>query len=350
MGTTGCSPGMMTVTLIRLQYLRCALVLSLAISCLCGASAASEVAPGRLHILVVKTRDIPFYAPALQGFTNGLKARGLGKDRVEFRVVALTGKVSSDDALFATEAANKPALIVTLGTDATRLALKQKVTTPVLFSMVLDPVSIGAVESLEKPGGGFSGSTLLVSPGKQLDALLQYAATARRIGVLFTPGDPTSLSMLAEAEIEAKRLNAAIVPVASPPGQATRDVLASLRGKIDALWLIPDPASSGAKPLEESIAFAHDNRLPVLGSSVAAAQAGALLSLSASVEDLGDVTADMASHILTGAEQPATMRVRGPRRTVLTVNLVTARNIKLNVPPALLHLADEVIDGERDDR
>ena len=300
------------------------------------------------RILVIKTRDVPFYQSALVGFMNGLKQRGYRGDRVEIKTFALTGNPKSDTELVQTQLSHHPDLIVTLGTDATRIIAEQKSSIPTLFSVVLDPVSLGAVKSLEEPGGLFTGTTLLIPPGKQFDALLQSCPKVQRIGVLYTENDPTSLAYLKEAQKDAKRLSLELHAIAIKPDQTSKAALEQLAGTIDALWLIPDPASTGAQEMKDALEFARDWHLPILGASSATVRAGALTALSANLEDMGDVTAEMATHILDGTSSPAKMRVHSPRRTVLTINMDIAHSLKLILSPAMLSLADEVIDSGKD--
>ncbi len=325
------------------------LLLLLAVLLLAGGAAAQRpVIAGRARIVIIKTRDVPFYTAAQQGFVNGLKQRGYRGEKVEIKTVSLTGNAKSDLALTQEQIRKRPNLLVTLGTDATRLVVEQKSDIPTLFSAVLDPVSMGAAKSLEEPGGVFTGTTLLVSPGKQFDALLQSCPKARRIGVLYTENDSTSLAYLKEAQADAKRLGLEVRAVAVKPDQASKAALAGMAGAVDALWLIPDPASTGVQEMTDTLEFARVHKLPILGASSATVRAGALTALSANLEDLGDLTAEMAVRILEGTDSPAKMRARGPRRTQLTLNLDVARLLNIALPDALLSLADEVYDSRKD--
>lgn len=314
-----------------------------------GAARAVRAEGGsRPSILIVKTRDIPFYTPAAQGFADGLKTRGYRQgDRVELNTVALTGNYDLDAKLLRDRLQKRPRLVVTLGTDATRMVAAQNPDVPVLFSMVLDPVRLGVVKSLDSPGGKFTGTTILVSPGKQLEALAQTVPKVRHIGVLYTDKDSTSLAMIQEARQEADRLNLQIIPVPIAEGKpTTRADLDQLKDRAEAIWLIPDPASTGPQALSETMAFAYAQKLPVLGASSSMVKSGALLALSASLEDTGDVTAEMAVRLLEDTGSPADMRVRSPRRTLLAMNLDAARALGLTIPPAMLNLADDVVDTQ----
>ena len=242
---------------------------------------------GKQRVVVIKTRDIPFYNPTVLGFTNGLKSRGYRTgEKIDLIIVALTGNAEDDHALISEQLGKKPALIITMGTDATRLVAAQKPTIPILFSMILDPVSLGLVKSLEIPGGSFSGTTLLVSPGKQFDALLQAASKVHKIGVLYTDKDSTSLSFLTEAAQDAKSLNLEIQAIPVLPGQSSIDALNASKTQFDALWLIPDPASTSAKAFTDTLGYADGHHIPILGASGGTVKAGALVALSAGLEDL----------------------------------------------------------------
>jgi putative ABC transport system substrate-binding protein len=318
----------------------------------CGVAPVMGQRPAsQIRIVVIKTRDFPFYLPAVQGLIDGLKSKGYRiRERLDLKIIALTGKIDSDRVLIAAQVSSKPDLIVTLGTDATRLTADQKPAMPVLFGMVLDPVRLGVVGSIETPGGNFTGITIPVSPGKQLDALLQTAPAVRRIGLLYTDQDPTSIAFLSDAKEDAKRLHVEISAIAVPPSQSARDALKQFPNPPDAIWLLPDPASSAPQALKETLEYANTQHIPVLGTSSATVHAGAIVALSANLEDQGSGIAEMAARILDGTETPAHMRIRGPRRTVLTLNLVTSRKLGIAIPKEVLHLADEVVDADQEEK
>jgi putative tryptophan/tyrosine transport system substrate-binding protein len=300
------------------------------------------------RVLIVKTRDSAFYNPMVEGIIAGLKARGFRVgEQIDLIVIALVGKADEDTKQVHAQMSKHPQLVLAIGTDAALLAASEKTDIPALFGMVLDPISLGLVKSLDAPGGNWSGTTLLISPGKQLDTLTQAFPTAHKIGVLYTDQDATSLALLADAQRDAVRLHLEIVTLPAKHLDTPADDLALFKN-IDAVWLIPDAASTGPKAFKSTLEYARANRLPILGASLAAVRAGATLALSAHLQDLGDVTADMASHILSGTETPAQMRVRSPRRTLLAVNLDAARALGLTIPDAMLHLADEVVDTPKD--
>ena len=306
--------------------------------CLLAIGARAE---GKTRILVVKTRDIPFYQPAVDGFIHGLKSQGY--DNVDIATIALTGDSGKDTGLVR-DKIRGCSLIYAVGTDAARSLGDAQPSMPVLFSMVVDPVRLHLTASLDAPGGDFTGSTLVVNAGKQLDALTQIDPAVHKIGVLYSDGDPTSTAFLDQAKQDADRLGLTIIAAPLAHGASAKAALDTMADQIDAFWIILDPASASAQATTDTIACANTHKKPVLGVSSASVHAGALLALSADPADLGEVTAQMAIPLLQGTATASTMRVRGPRQTKLSVNLVAASALGLTVPDSVLHLADEVVD------
>ncbi len=296
-------------------------------------------------VLIAKSRDIPFYNAVDQAFRRGLASRGFSSNKnLDFTTVSLSGDANKDDAQLRSALARSPALVFTLGTDATTQIAGLHPGAPVLFGMILDPVALGLAASDQSPGGSFTGTTLVVSPGKQFDALIQVMPQVHTIGVIYTDKDPTSLRLLASAQTEARDMNLVVNAQSVSSSEAIDGALQKFSRGVDAIWLIPDPNSTGPDALAETIKFANQHRLPVLGSSSASVHAGALVALSANLDDLGDLSAEMAIPLMEGNSQASSTSVRGPRQTLLSINLKVARTLNITVPESILHLADEVVD------
>ncbi len=296
------------------------------------------------RILVIVSSNSPFYEPATKGFRDGLAQREVANDiRLTFDTLTLTGVVNADRHNIDQRLHGNPDLICAIGSDAVLdlVSLHSKI--PAVFCMILNPVSLGAASTVQKPGGEFTGTTLLVDPGKQLETLQIADPAVKRIGVLYTADDPTSTSFLAMAASEARSLNIALVTRPVKSDQDIGGALKSMAGKVDAMWIIADPMSTDNAALTATANFTHSANIPMLGLSPITVAQGALIALSPNYQDLGDVTAEMAASILSGLAVPATTQVRGPRATILTVNIGVAANLKLTLPADLLHLADQVI-------
>jgi putative ABC transport system substrate-binding protein len=324
---------------IQLLAICLALIISLSV-------VRADPNPTTKRILIIKSRDISFYDATLHGFLDGLKARGYySANGTQSTIIALTGDPVNDSKLVRSELAQNNSLVFTLGTDASVEVQTAHPASPCLFTMILDPVSLGLVKSMAEPGLNFTGTTLLVDPAKQLETFLQVSNAVKKVGVLYTDGNATSLAFLASAKEESTAMNVQIlaVPLADY-ASGGHDALVTLASKVDAFWLIVDPASAGPQALTDTLAVAKQDHLPVLGMSNSNVRDGALLSLSANLKDLGDVDAEMACPLLDGSMTASAMPVRGPRQTLLSINLITAKALGQTVPDSLLHFADEVID------
>lgn len=293
---------------------------------------------------MVKSRDIAFYDSAVDGFMTELRSQGYDAPRLSVQTIALNGDEKKDKQSIHDHVIGAN-LIYAVGTDAAVAVFDDHPQSPILFTMVVDPVQLHLVNSLDIPGGSATGTTLVVNSGKQLDALTQIDPAVHKVGVIYTDGDATSLAFLASAQQDAARLNVKII--SSPSGEHSKDALEQLAKQVDAFWMILDPASAGPDAMKDTFAVATEHHLPVLGVSSGSVRAGALLALSADVTDLGKVTAQMAAPLLEGTSVPGQMQVRGPRQTTLSINLVTAQSLGLKVPNSILHLADEVIDAKQ---
>ncbi|HEV2472253.1 MAG TPA: ABC transporter substrate-binding protein [Chthonomonadales bacterium] len=298
------------------------------------------------RIVVLESARNEFYDAAVSGLKAGLTKAGSSIVwRSDVVICSLTGNEVSDAKLGRRLLEEAPQLFISVGTDATRALAEWRPTSPVLFTMVLDPVALGVIKSLRNPGGLFTGATLLVSPGKQLEALAQTDPAVHRVVVLYTENDPTSIALLSEARPDAARLGLDLEEFAVKPGTSTRQVLNALPERADALWLIPDPASSGPAAFRDSLAYTEKAHIPMLGDSVASVQEGALVALSPDLEDIGLSTAEMADEILNSGVAASEMRVRGPRRTLLALNVRVARSLNLSLSDNYLRLVDVVVDS-----
>lgn len=314
----------------------------------CSTRAVSDNASNSKLILIVTSSDSPFYTPTREAFEQSLKHslsdNGL---KCDFRKVYLTGNTTKDNQALQSQENAHPQLVLSLGTLATVDLFNLHSSIPTLFSSILDPVSLGVVKTNREPGSNFTGTVLLVDPGKQLETLQLADPLVKRVGVLYTNNDPTSVPFLKKAELAASNLHMTLVSEPVSSGDDIDSDLNKLNGSVDAMWVIADPASTGPDALQATLTYCSARKLPILGLSSATVHAGALISLSPNITDLGALTAEMASSILSGNTQPATLSVRGPRATILSINLDVANKLGIHVPSDLLHLADDVVDSNK---
>ena len=217
-------------------------------------------------------------------------------------------------------------------------------TMPVVFVAVADPVRAGLIESLARPGGRFTGLSLLTPEmtGKRLELLAEATRSLGRIAVLLNPANPSNFIFLEETEVAAKKLGIALQPLeVRSPHDIERAFEAAIQQRANALTAFDDPVIHSARA--RIIALAAKYRLPAVYGTREFADEGGLLTYGPNRPDLYRRTAIFVDKILKGAKA-ADLPVEQPTRFELIVNLKTAKTLDLEVPTSLLLRANEVIE------
>lgn len=302
----------------------------------------------RKRVLIIQSRNIPFYDKPTQAMQKRLRAaRNLGIT-IDEKVIALKMDPKEDDKLLQEGIQFKPDIILTLGTDATKQVASLKLNVPVVFSLVLDPISLKVADSLETPGQNFTGTTLHISPGKQLEQCKELLPNIKRVGVLYTEKDPTSETYLRAAREEMKQLEIELVavPVTAknriPTAVETQEALKKLES-VDVCWTILDPASTAPVPLTETFRYAKNKKIPVVGLNETQVSGGALMALYIDLEEVGVMTGEMALQILNRVSNPAKMPIQQIRKKQLALNSDVAKRLGIMIPPSFKRNVDVLI-------
>jgi putative ABC transport system substrate-binding protein len=217
-------------------------------------------------------------------------------------------------------------------------------TIPIVFAFHADPVGIGHVASLPRPGGNITGLTMLLTDlsAKELEILKQAVPRADHIGVLWNPTTPSHAPALKAIEAGAEKLGVklGIVPA------RTRDdfpvAFATLvEERADALLVVSSPLARVERNLLAELELKH--RLPAMFGTRRTVEVGGLMSYAADLDDLTRRAAVYIDKILKGSK-PADLPVEQASKYQLVINLKTAKALGLDLPSMLLARADEVIE------
>ena len=238
----------------------------------------------------------------------------------------------------------KVELIWTGGTTATLAAKRATSTIPIVFSSAGDPVLLGLVASLARPGGNVTGFSL-VSPeieAKRLTVLKELLPTLRRIGVLESSANPYFRAERGQFEHTCQLLGLEPVFVEIAAASEIEDALVKFdRQRVQALVLRNDPIVVDNR--FEIARAALNHRLPTMAEHVdLVREAGALVSYTTSQAEQDRRSASQVNRILRGAK-PSDLPVEQPTQFDLVLNLKTAQALGLTIPQSLLLRADEVI-------
>jgi len=276
-------------------------------------------------------------------FREGLRDFGYVEGQnvlVEYRRAGEQGQL---DALAAELIARKVEIIVCGGSQATRAALQQTKTIPIV-TLSSNPVAVGFVASLANPGGNVTGVSLLAPEvaGKRLQLLKQLIPSVARVAVLWNPDDPTVHLSVEETQAAAATLALTLQILETRNADAIYTaVLAALNERAEAVVLMPTPLFDGRA--EQIAHLAIQKRLPPLYFSKEAVKVGILMSYGPDIVATIRRQAYFVDRILKGAK-PGDLPVEEPTKFELALNLNTAKTLGLAIPPVLLALADEVIE------
>jgi len=225
------------------------------------------------------------------------------------------------------------------------LALKQATQTVpiVMLSIGADPVEAGFVESLARPGGNITGFTNVGQElgGKRLELLKETIPKAARIAVLFEPTNPSNVLEVKGVQTAAAALKVAVQPSGVRDAEGFESVFAALsKERPDGLYVSGGPLMNAHE--KRTVNFALKNRLPSMYLWSTAASAGGLMAYGSSLTGAGRDAARYVDRILKGAK-PGDMPVEQPKKFEFVINLKTAKQIGLTIPPNVLARADRVI-------
>src|SRR5262249_34269578 len=235
-------------------------------------------------------------------------------------------------------------IIVTGGTPAVMAAKQAAPVVPIVFAAVGDPVGVGFVASLARPGGNVTGVSSLTADlaGKRLDLLREAISNLGRLAIMGNVGNPLTVLELGELQAAARPLGLQLDTLEIRRAQDIASALdAAVKGRADALYVCQDLLTRGSRLRINTLALAA--RLPVMHASREFIEAAGLMSYGPNFPDLYRRTADYVDKILRGAK-PADLPVEQPTKFELVVNLTTAKALGLEIPATVLARADEVIE------
>jgi putative ABC transport system substrate-binding protein len=324
-----------------------ALLVSLTLTILVMPLAAGAQPATKVHRIGWLSPGVPRpdHDPPVDAFRQGLRALGYIEGQhlvIEYR--GAEGRIERLPALAAELVQLQVAVIVAVGSAATRAAQHATRTIPIVMTGTTDPVAQGFVASLAQPGGNITGVSNLLDelPSKRLEILKETVPHSTRIAVLVNPDNPPATSMLHNltVAVQALKLHLHVVELRRAKGLATAFAAITQEGA-DALIVVSDPVLMDG--LCRQVAdLAATSRLPAMYDWKMYVEAGGLMAYGPSLPDTHRRAATYVDKILKGAK-PADLPVERPTKFDLLINLKTAQALGLTIPPSVLFQATEVI-------
>lgn len=217
-------------------------------------------------------------------------------------------------------------------------------TIPIVFAQHADPVGLGDIASLPRPGGNITGMSMLLTElsVKELEILKETLPNAARIGVLWNPTTPSHPTAVEAVKAASQKLE--VQSVLAPAGTLSeiQDAFVTMsRERVSGVLVLSSPLYTvQAARLAE---FQMEHRLPEIFANRANVEAGGLMSYGADLDDLYRRAAAYIDKIFKGTK-PADLPVEQASKYSMVVNLKTAKALGVTIPPTVLARADEVIE------
>jgi putative ABC transport system substrate-binding protein len=321
------------------------------ITLLGGAAAAWPLAAwaqqGAMPVLgFLDSRSPDVISERLRGFRQGLKETGY----IEGENVAIVYRFAENQndrlpELAADLVRRQVALIGTAGDDVALVAKVATKTIPVIFIASQDPVRLGLVPSVARPGRNQTGINLFTGElgAKRLEILRELVPGATRVAVLVNPTNPANTeTTLKDVEAAARAMRLQIQVLNTGTRQEIDAAFATFtRERPDALFVASDPFFTSRRVQLVNLASRH--AIPTAFPNRESAEIGGLMSYGSNIADVWRQSGVYAGRILKGAK-PADLPVVQASKFELVINQQTARMLGLTVPDKLLVAADEVIE------
>ncbi|CAN5700772.1 ABC transporter substrate-binding protein [soil metagenome] len=285
-------------------------------------------------------------AHLLDAFREGLKTTGyVDGQNVTLDVRWADGRFDAVGQMAVELVATKPDLVVAVGGNPVGLAAKAATSViPIVFGAGADPIKIGLVDNLNRPGGNLTGMTLWANEldAKRLDLLHNMLPAARRVAVLMNPANPGYDELLPRTQETAAALRFELTLLNAGSSSEIERAFQSLPpGRVDALAVGADAFLINRR--DRILALTAERRLPAIFPAREFALDGGLASYGTRWADMYRILGTYAGRLLKGAK-PIDLPVQRPTTYELVINLQTARGLGLDLPPLILSRADEIIE------
>ena len=235
-------------------------------------------------------------------------------------------------------------LILAASTPPAVAAKNATSTIPIVMATSADPVELGLVASLARPGGNVTGLSFSVGldiVGKELELLKETVPNVRRVAVLSNPANPGNVLAITTVKTRARSLGVQLQLLEARGPNDFEGAFASMaRERAGALLVVPDGVFGLHRAQLQD--FTAKSRLPAMYGLREHPEAGGLMSYAVDLRDSFRRSATYVDKILKGAK-PGDLPIQQPTKFELVINLKTAKALGLTIPPAVLARADEII-------
>jgi ABC-type uncharacterized transport system substrate-binding protein len=294
------------------------------------------------RIRLIHYTDAPFSEDAQVGILDELKRNGLVPERdFEVTIRSAQGDVATVTALVQAAETEGTDLLMTTSTPTLQAVLQRIRKTPVVFTVVADPILAGAGKSFEDHLPNVTGIATMGDYGRLLDIVRKVLPNATRVGTLFTPSEVNSVRNKEQVEVEAKKRGLTLV---SLPAESSSEVANAAQALVsqDLAAVVQIPGNLTATAFASISQAAGRARLPLFSYVSKDARMGSVVTVSRDYEQAGRDAVTLALRVIRG-ENPARIPFQLVSESRVHVNLTTAQKLGLTIPESVRREAVELI-------
>lgn len=309
--------------------------LALALTAMAPASAQEK------SVAVTAIVEHPALDSVRDGVQTALKAAGfeVGKN-LKWQYQSAQGNTGTAAQIARKFIGDKPDAIVAIATPSAQAVVAATKSVPVVFSAVTDPVAAKLVPSWEASKGNVTGVSDLLALDKQIDLIKQVVPNAKRVGMVYNPGEANSVVVVKQLQALLPKQGMALVEASAPRSVDVSSAARSLVGKVDVIYTNTD--NNVVSAYEALVKVGQDAKLPLVASDTDSVKRGAIAALGINYRDLGEQTGRMVARILKG-EKPGDIKPETSTKLELFVNPTAAEKQGVKLSDALIKSAAQVV-------
>lgn len=283
--------------------------------------------------------------PALDAVRDGIKERLLAEGFVEGKNLKweyqnAQGNTATGVQIIRQFVGQKPDVIVAIATPIAQAAASTTKKIPVVFSAITDPVAAGLVKNWEHPGKNVTGVSDDTDLVKQINLIQKIAPKAKRIGVVYNPGEANSVVVVNELKKVLPQYGLKLVTAAAPRSVDVQQASRSLVNKADVFFSLKD--NNVVSAYEALVKVANEAHIPLIASDTPSVERGAVAALGVNYRNLGLQTGDMLIRILVDGVKPGDISVETDNNLEMYLNLKAAQIQGVKLPQELVDSATKV--------
>jgi putative ABC transport system substrate-binding protein len=313
-------------------------IITMTVLFLLSASASAAFAEKKIGIILWENEKN--YTDAKDGLMVKLDKEGFGEPKATYIVEDANGNKAKAADIARRFASSKLDLIIALGTSAAVAIVHEIKDVPVVFAVVYDPVDSKIAADWKSSGNNTTGTSSKIHMSLLLENLKQLAPV-KSLAVLYTPGQRNSEAQLKDLQTVQALFGVKIIPVPLTTKESVPGILAEVMGAADAVFL------SGSSIAIDSLSAIVDTakKAGVITTSVQSdkVEKGILLGVYANTHALGTLAGEKAAKVLRGAK-PSAIPIETLKKADVIINMKTAKESRINVPPVFLKAATRVIE------